>query len=346
MFQIFDGHNDLLTKLSESSARGDLWPGPNDQTDLDLVRMREGGFVGGFFAIWTRGPMPSDDARNQPGPYDVPLPEPVARDVAQPLALRQAGMLRWMERVSDGAFRLCLTGAELRAAIAAGQVGAIMHMEGAEPIDADLDALYTWHAAGLRSLGPVWSRPTDFGHGVPFRYPGSPDIGDGLTDGGKRLVKACDELGVMIDLSHLNEKGFDDVAALSSRPLVATHSNVHAICEVPRNLTDRQLAVIAQSGGIVGLNYSTAFLQPDGHHDPKTGFDLLLRHLDYLLEALGEDGVALGSDFDGARMPDLLSDVRGNQAFCQAMLDHGYGRDLVAKIASENWLSFLDQTLT
>lgn len=347
MFQIFDGHNDLLTKLSESDARGDLWPGPNGDTDLDLVRMRQGGFVGGFFAMWMRGPMHADTREDAAdGPFEVPLPYPVPLEVAQPIALRQAAHLRWMERQSNGAFKICLTAADLRAAIAAGSIGAILHMEGAEPIDEDLDALYVWHSAGLRSLGPVWSRPTIFGHGVPFSYPATPDIGDGLTDAGKRLIRACDELGIMIDLSHMNEKGFNDVAALSDRPLIATHSNVHRLCTVPRNLTDRQLDVIRASGGMVGLNFATAFMQPNGRHDPATGFDLMLRHIDALLDKLGEDGVALGSDYDGANIPDAIGDVTGGQALCQAMLDHGYGDDLVRKIACENWLAMLDRILT
>ena len=103
-----------------------------------------------------------------------------------------------------------------------------MHLEGAEPIAADLDALYLFHDMGLRSLGPVWSRPTVFGHGVTFAYPSSPDSGPGLTDAGKDLLCVYNELGILFDLSHLNEAGFNDVAALTDAPLVATHSNAHA----------------------------------------------------------------------------------------------------------------------
>ena len=99
---------------------------------------------------------------------------------------------------------------------------------------------------GLRSLGPVWSRPNIFGHGVPFAWPRSPDTGPGLTPAGRDLIKACNKLRVMIDLSHLNEQGFWDVARLSSAPLVATHTCVHAICPSTRNLTDRQLDAIRE----------------------------------------------------------------------------------------------------
>lgn len=349
MFQIFDGHNDFLTELHESPDRTLRWPGPGDTGHLDLPRMRAGGFVGGFFAIWVPGPHDtgglSPDGLQRGDSFSMPLPPPVPLHDAQAVALSQAGHLRWMERASKGALRICLTGTELRNAIAQGQIAAIMHMEGAEPIGPDLDALYVWHAAGLRSLGPVWSRPTAFGEGVPFAWPGEPDIGSGLTDAGKALIRACDDLGIMIDLSHLNEAGFDDVAQISDRPLVATHSNVHAISPVPRNLTDRQLRIIAETKGVVGLNFATAFLNPDGWADPETGFGLMLRHLDHLISILGEEGVALGSDYDGARIPDAITDVTGGQALCQAMLAHGYGEDLVRKIACDNWLSLLDRVL-
>ncbi|MEY8840506.1 dipeptidase, partial [Cribrihabitans sp. XS_ASV171] len=120
-----------------------------------------------------------------------------------------------------------------------GRMAAIFHIEGAEAIDPDLHMLDVFHAAGLRSLGPVWSRPTLYGHGVPFRFPSGPDTGAGLTDLGLRLVRRCNELGIMLDLSHLNEAGFWDVARQSSAPLVASHSNAHAICPHSRNLTDR-----------------------------------------------------------------------------------------------------------
>src|SRR5690606_26678002 len=120
------------------------------------------------------------------------------------------------------------------------------------------------YAAGLRSVGIVWSRQNAFGTGVPFRHNADPDIGPGLTGAGKELVRVCNAMGVMIDLSHLNAAGFRDVAAISDRPLVATHSNVHAVSPHARNLTDWQLAAIRESGGVAGLNYACGFLRPDG----------------------------------------------------------------------------------
>ena len=225
-----------------------------------------------------------------------------------------------------------------------GALAAVLHIEGAEAIDRDFRMLDLLYAAGLRSLGIVWSRPNIFGHGVPFRFPGSPDTGPGLTDIGKELVRACNRLGILIDLSHLNEQGFWDVASISTAPLVATHSNVHAISPTPRNLTDKQLDAIRESHGVVGLNFGTAFLRPDGRMNADTDLETMLRHLDALIERLGEEGVAFGSDFDGAVIPAAIGDAAGLPHLLTAAAEHGYGKALIRKIAHGNWLKLLERT--
>lgn len=351
-FPVFDGHNDFLLRLHNApDRREDLWlKGEVDATGkavghLDLPRMRKGGFAGGFFAIYIPSPVAHDSAdyqamMNAP-PYDVPLPELIDANGAQPVAMSMAAHLHWMARAAPDDFSLCTTATQIRTAMTEGRIAGVMHMEGAEAINPSLDELPLWHAMGLRSIGPVWSRPTVFGHGVPFRFPGTPDTGPGLTDAGKALVRACDEMRIMLDLSHMTEAGFNDVARISSAPLVATHSNAHAVSQSTRNLTDRQLAMIAESGGLVGLNFATSFLREDGRQSPVMGWDLVMRHLDHLLTHLGEDGVGLGSDFDGATIPEGIGDVTGLTALLQAMIQHGFGEELVEKIAHRNWLALL-----
>lgn len=346
---VFDGHNDILLRLQLAPARREaIWLTGEGKGHLDLPRMRKGGFAGGLFAIYVPSPAeanpPDYDAMMDDPPYEVPLPAAVPLEVAQPVALSMAGHLMWMERASDGAFRLCRSAAEIEAARAAGVIAGVMHMEGAEAIDPGLDALHAFHAMGLRSLGPVWSRPTVFGHGVPFKFPGGPDTGPGLTEAGKRLVRACNRLRIMVDLSHLNEAGFNDVAALSDAPLVATHSNAHAITPSTRNLTDRQLAMIRDSGGMVGLNFATVFLRPDGKRSPEMGWEPVLRHLDHLIAQLGEDHVGMGSDFDGAMVPEGITDAAGLPNLVAAMRAHGYGEPLLQKLLWDNWLAVLRRT--
>lgn len=343
MIPVFDGHNDLLLRLLQNpGARQAIWANGNGGGQMDLPRMKAGGFAGGFFAIYLPSAKDGSDLDHPQPPFLHPLPDEIPFDRAAPTTLAAAGHLFWLERT--GTLQICRSVSDIHAAMAAGRIAAIMHMEGAEAIDPDLDALHVWHAAGLRSIGPVWSRPTAFAHGVPFGYPSSPDTGPGLTEAGKRLVKACNALKIMIDLSHLNEKGFDDVAALSDAPLVATHSNAHAVTAATRNLTDRQLRVIAESRGMVGLNFAVDFLRPDGRHEAITSWDPVLAHLDHMLAILGEDHLGIGSDFDGAMIPEMIGDVSGLPNLWQALRAHGYDQALIEKLAWKNWLALLERT--
>ena len=349
MFPTFDGHNDILLRLyTHPENREAIWLTGEGKGHLDLPRMQQGGFAGGFFAIYIPSPHDDDDMDYnelmENPPYRLALPDLISHQEALPVAMAKAAHLLWMERSSQGQFRIVRSVADIRACRAAGVIAGILHMEGAEAIGPDLENLYAFHAMGLRSLGPVWSRPTIFGHGVPFAFPGSPDTGDGLTEAGKRLIRACNDLRIMIDLSHINEAGFNDIAALSDAPLVATHSNAHAITPTTRNLTDRQLAVIKASGGMVGLNFATSFLRRDGKQSADMGWQDVLAHLDHLLAHLGEDHVGMGSDFDGATIPKGISDVTGLPALQLAMIEHGYGEALLRKLCYDNWLAVLERT--
>jgi membrane dipeptidase len=346
---VFDGHNDLLLRLfSAPDRREEIWLTGEGKGHLDLPRMQKAGFAGGLFAIYVPSPGTGAsaglDAMMDTPPYDLPMPGPVPHDVATTVAHRMAEDLRWMERSSNGAFRICTTVKEIEATRREGAIAGVMHMEGAEAIGADCDMLHNFHAMGLRSLGPVWSRPTVFGHGVPFRFPADPDTGPGLTEAGERLVRACNELRIVVDLSHLNAKGVEDVARISDAPLVATHSNAWAVSPSTRNLTDRQLHMIRDTGGMVGINFATVFLRPDGRRAANMTLDPLLRHLDHLMGILGEDHVGFGSDFDGATVPDPIGDVLGLPVLLDSLAAHGIGADLIRKLAWDNWMAVLRRT--
>lgn len=342
---IFDGHNDVLLKLYRQGGKDAVRQFTEGyEGHIDAPKARAGGFGGGFFAIYVPSTDDSDDRHeemSQPS-YDLPLPQEIPFKEALPVVLEQAAILSRLE--AGGALKICRTTDDIRHCLDTGTMAAIMHMEGAEAIDTDFNALEVLYNAGLRSLGPVWSRPTAFGHGVPFRYPSDGDTGPGLTDAGKSLVKECNRLGIMLDLSHLNEAGFWDIAKLSNAPLVATHSNAHAVCPVSRNLTDDQLTAIRDSDGMVGINFATAFLNPDGQMRPDTPLDVMMRHLDHLIEHLGEDRVGFGSDFDGAVVPEAISDASGLPALREAMAKHGVDAELMKKICHRNWLRVLEKT--
>lgn len=339
---VFDGHNDVLLRLwlkRGGDPVADFIDG-DGKGHMDLPRLAASGFAGGMFAVFV------PPARENPADDDD-LNPPLAGEIgckdALPKALSMAALLFRIEREAAGRFRICRTVADIRQAMAAKAIAAVLHIEGAEPIDAELRNLDVLYASGLRSLGPVWSRPNIFGHGVPFRFPSSPDTGPGLTDAGKDLIGRCNELGIAVDLSHLNEQGFWDVARIGKAPLVATHSNVHAICASSRNLTDKQIEAIGASGGMIGLNFANGFLRPDGLWRSDTGLDVMLRHLDRMIELAGPDHVGLGSDFEGARIPAAIGDVAGLAALQLAMREHGYDEATMRKLCFENWLAVLER---
>jgi membrane dipeptidase len=335
---IFDGHNDTLLRLYGAAPDADSFLG-RGQGHIDLPRAREGGLAGGFFAVY----VPADPSQPKPERWDV-LPPQLDLAYAQRVAMGMTAMLFRLEAESEGQLAVVHSTAEIEAAMARGAMSAILHFEGADPIDTGLDALEVFYRAGLRSLGLVWSRPNAFGNGVPFRFPSSPDIGAGLTDAGKDLVRACNRLGIMLDLSHLNEQGFWDVARLSDAPLVATHSNVHALSATPRNLTDKQLDAIKESDGMVGLNFAVVFLRQDGAQNADTPLETMVEHIDYLVERVGIDRVGLGSDFDGAMIPQEIGDVAGLPKLVEALRRSGYDDDSLRKLGYENWLRVLRKT--
>jgi membrane dipeptidase len=330
---VFDGHNDALTAGDHSKLATGRRGG-----HLDIPRMAAGGMRGGIFAVFT----PSARGRRRPvakpsdGAIELEQPRPVSPARAAAYSTRAAGRLLALERA--GALRVARRIADVDAAGRGdGPAAAVLHLEGAEAIDPGLEALDTWHEAGLRSLGPVWSRPNAFGHGVPFASPSSPNTGPGLTPAGHALVRRCAELGVMVDLSHLNEAGFWDVARLDRGPLVASHSGAHALCPCSRNLTDAQLDAIGASTGLAGIVFAPFFLRADFADDPDTPLALIVAHARHVADRIGVEHVALGSDFDGARMPSALGDVAGLPRLLDAFADGGFTTAEIAAIAWENW---------
>ncbi len=328
---IFDGHNDALTHEGH-----ELLAGGRDGGHLDLPRMRAGGLRGAIFSVFT----PSEGERREPLPreddvLEYELAPQVSNPVAAAFATAAAGRLAALERA--GHVQIARRASDLDRARQGGPPLAVLHLEGAEAIDPQLEALELWYEAGLRSVGPVWSRSNDFGHGVPFAFPSSPDTGPGLTDAGRELVRRCAELGILIDLSHLNEAGFWDVASIGVGPLVATHSGAHALCPASRNLTDAQLDAIGDTGGLVGIVFAAPFLRADFADDADTPLELIVQHARYVAERIGPEHVALGSDFDGCTIPAELGDVAGLPRLFDAFAAAGFSDVELDAIAWGNW---------
>jgi membrane dipeptidase len=298
---------------------------------MHLDAAADAGFAGGFFALYIPSPTPAPPTTAH---YALPLPEPIPQEEAARVAGEMYEIFRSLP------VELASSADDFQP----GCVAAILHLEGAEPLAPDLSDLEGWYDRGLRSLGLVWSRANAFAEGVPFRFPSAGDTGPGITEAGKDLVRRCKELGILVDLSHLNEAGFWDVAGLSSAPLVATHSNAHALCTSSRNLTDAQLDAVGASGGVVGINFAVSFLRKDGHNDAHTPLAAIVRHASYIADRIGVDHVAFGSDFDGALAPAELDGIAALPKLVDEFRRAGWEEEAVAKLTHRNWQRVLDET--
>lgn len=337
---VFDGHNDLLARLF-GDGEVNFFTGEKAK-HLSLGALRQGGFAGGLFAIFI--PPSKEEESGGEGEGSAKLPAPVPLDRAREVTMRQFSILLRLIADSKGALRLARSVGEIEEARALGSVAIVAHIEGAEGISDTLEELDLYYAAGLRSLGPLWSRPNRFGFGVPIYREGSPDTAPGLTEAGKRLVQRCNELRILVDLSHLSERGFWDVAELTQAPLVASHSNAWALCNSTRNVTDEQLRAIGESGGLVGLNFGTLFLRKDGKVEEETPISTMIDHLKHLVSVAGIDHVGLGSDFDGTVVPKEIGSAAGLPKLLQAMDRAGFTEEQIEKIRYTNWLRVLRET--
>jgi membrane dipeptidase len=342
---VFDGHNDTLlglVKSGQSSARSFLTG--SGKGHIDLPRAKKGGLIGGIFAIC----VPAHDSSEESDPmygftiteagYNVKLRSPIDRKYAIEFTESALGVVRAIEHEGKGYVRTVFNYEDIEEFRKRDIFSVVLHFEGAEVINKDLSNLHTYYERGLRSLGLVWSRPNEFGNGVPYRFPHTPDTGPGLTPSGKALVRECNRLGIMIDLSHINEKGFWDVADITRAPLVVTHTNVFSLCRSTRNVTDDQIKAVSSSNGVIGVSFVPENLNPHGAPDPDTPLSIIADHIDYVAREAGIDHVAFGSDFDGAELPDAIDDVTKLPELIAMLRDRGYTDESLEKIAYKNWL--------
>lgn len=386
MPKIFDGHNDSFTRHypPRHLRRRPLKPysfleREEVYSHLDLPRALEADFKGGLFAIFI-DPLLAEETEPAPsGPRArsqakfPPLDPPIDGELALRATLEVLGYVFRAERASAGKMRIVTNSRQLEEAWRSPALTVVLHLEGCEALDGDLNSLETLYRAGVRSLGPCWSRPNIFGVGVPFAYPASPDQGPGLTEAGRRLVARCGELGILLDCAHLNAQGFYDIAALSPKPLVSSHTSAHTLSPSARGLDEKQLEKIAASGGLVGVTFNVPDLigplgqdaatipypqelyaaSPKGlaklvkekrPHRPLSELEALLSHIIYLGKRLGFEHVALGSDFDGCLIPDQIAGVQEIQKVPQALAQIGLSQGEIEQICHRNWRRVLQTT--
>jgi membrane dipeptidase len=308
---VLDGHEDFITA---APRQGRDFLEESERGHVDWPRAQRGGLGGTFVSLYL------SDERAEQNPVGYAIQE--IHDY-----------LRICDR-SEGQVRVVRTTAELDRALDDGAFAGILHFEGADPISHSLKELRVFYEAGLRSLGVVWSRPTIFGYGVRFKGAQPPA---GLTEAGQELVRECNRLGVLLDVSHLNPPGFWDLHRATERPFVATHSCVKALSPHVRNLDDDQIRAIADKDGTIGINFANSFLRPDMRRDPDTPLSLVLAHFEHIIDLVGDRHVSIGSDYDGTDVPLALRDAAHLPALMRGFQQRGWSDERIERIANGNF---------
>ena len=329
---IFDGHEDFITQVKRRGQRN-VTQGPPADRDL----LADGG-------------APGSDEHGGQGHVDVPramrgglggcftsiyLTDERAEYNAAGYAMAEMNdVLRLSDR-SEGRFRICRTVADIRHAWAEDAFASVFMFEGADPISSSLKELRVFYEAGLRLVAPTWSRSTIFAHGVAF-HGNLPNTG--LTALGRKLVHECNEMGIILDVSHINPAGFWDMLEESTQPVVATHSSVKAIAPHVRNLDDDQIRALANKGGTIGINFANMFLRPDMQSNEDTSLDIIVSHFEHIVDLVGDEHVSFGTDFDGTDIPAVVKDAAGLPVVMRALKAKGYSDSRLERIANGNFL--------
>lgn len=357
---VADSHNDILTACMEKKVSMD-----NDlkgRTHSDLKRFKEGGLDVQIFSVWCDG--------NQPNP--------------NAWANREMDTLDAVVKRNLDKITIVRNSKELKKAVKEGKLAAMFGVEGGHMMEDNLDNLNRMYERGTRYMTLTWNNSTSWATSAMLETTKKDSLANahkGLTDFGKQVVKRMNELGMMVDVSHVGEQTFWDVINTSSKPVIASHSNAWALCPVSRNLKDEQILAIGKNGGVIDLNFYAGFVDSSfmgkekmfalSHakeldslikagvqrdyaltiitekyasevQSNKPPLSMLLEHLDYIVKLIGVDHVGLGSDFDGISVaPQQLDDVTSYPLITKALLEKGYSKKDVTKILGGNILRVL-----
>ncbi|MDF2988872.1 MAG: peptidase renal dipeptidase [Eubacterium sp.] len=232
---------------------------------------------------------------------------------------------------------LCRNYNDIIDACESGKIGAVLTIEGGEALEGSLSALRMLYELGVRGVTLTWNFRNQIADGVA-----DGTSGGGLTPFGREVIAEMNRLGMLVDVSHISEKGFWDIINLAAAPIIASHSNAKKLCSHSRNLTDEQLLALKKNGGVTGLNLYPFFLNNEGKATMKDA----LAHIEHIVGLTGEDTLGLGSDFDGIECtPEGLEGVQCYSALLNEMLKLNYSDVLVRKIAGENFLRVIKAVL-
>lgn len=229
----------------------------------------------------------------------------------------------------------CNSCADISYAVNSGRIAAILSIEGGEALEGKISNLKYFYQKGIRLITLSWNYENEICDGI------CEERGRGLTNFGIKAIEEMNRLGIIIDVSHISQKGFWDVIEHTSKPITASHSNVFELKNHKRNLNRRQIEAIIKNNGCIGINFYTEFLS-----DKKSSITDILRHIEYILALGGENNIGFGSDFDGMNsLPDGISGVGDMAKLPEEMLKIGYSENLVKKITHKNFLRLFKEVL-
>lgn len=313
--EVFDMHADTVGPLGIAdyepylSEVGERYHGDLVSNDCQIAAERLGGMRWAqCYAVWTPDDCPSASYHE------------FYRKGADWFLAQMAAYPDTFGRILD--FR------DVTAVLDEGKVAAILTVENSVALEEGLQMVDEFAADGVKIAGLTWNGKNVLGSG--HKTP------EGLTDLGRDYVRRLEECGIVVDVSHLNDAGFWDVAEIATRPFIATHSNARAVCNVPRNLDDDQFRVIVERGGLVGLNFYEGFVHAE---DAAYDFDELIAHVEHWLDLGGENVIALGSDRDGSTVPDWLADCT-TQPHLFDLVCERLGKEIGLKLFSRNAIEF------
>ena len=352
-----DTHNDILTVTMEKGFIMD--EDLKGKTHSDLKRMKDGGLDVQFFSVWSDG--------KQINPYDF--------------ANRQIDSLDAIIKRNPDKIVKVANVEEILTATKQNKIGALIGLEGGHQIEDNLMKLDSLYDRGVRYMTLTWNNSTDWATSASDETENKNLNQKGLTDFGKKVIERMNTLGMMIDISHVGEQTFWDVISSTSKPIIASHSSVYAICPHSRNLNDAQIKAIAKNGGVIQINFNSGFIDStvekkedeflkkhkteidslknlganpylaeesmyskysQESEELKAPFKLVIEHIEYIIKLVGVDYVGIGSDFDGIVLPPKqLDDVTTYPLITKALIEKGYNEEDIDKILGGNILRVL-----
>lgn len=322
-----DLHCDSLLKIFNKSEQENLFE--NNNLSVDFKSLQQGEALAQFFAIF----MPDEET----------LTELKLEEINDDLYIDRAVNILEQEVIQHNQMvALAKNYQDIIVNQQQGKISALLTIEDGRSVAGNLDKLKRYYKKGIRLITLTWNYENCFG------YPNSTNpaqMARGLKDFGIEAVQYMNQLGMLIDVSHLSDGGFYDVAQYSSKPFIASHSNARSLANHPRNLTDQMIIKIAEKGGVIGLNFAPYFLNKDNANS-KSSIERMIAHLNYLKNIGGENVLALGTDFDGIHGNLEIASSKQMPLLFKALARSGWNTDLIEKFAFKNSMRVIKEVLS